>query len=70
MARGARHLAALAKAGESGARGDASAFVLARDIDPHYAEAFAAALRAGVEASALASELPLRAQDTRPIAFR
>lgn len=58
-ARGARHLAELARQVESGARAvmlylvqrpDARSFSLAADIDPAYATAFAAARKAGVEA--------------------
>ena len=65
-ARGARHLAELSAMVASGARaamvylvqrGDAQAFALARDIDPKYAAAFAAARAAGVEAFAFGCSL-------------
>jgi sugar fermentation stimulation protein A len=58
-ARGARHLAALAEAVGQGAqaailyvvqRGDCRRFRIASDIDPAYAKAHGAALRAGVQA--------------------
>lgn len=67
-ARGAKHLRALSGMTASGARavmvyfvqrGDADAFSLARDIDPDYAQAFALAHAAGVEAIAVASEVTL-----------
>jgi sugar fermentation stimulation protein A len=67
-ARGTKHLKALASMTASGARavmvyfvqrGDAGAFSLARDIDPDYAQAFARAHAAGVEAIAVASEVTL-----------
>jgi sugar fermentation stimulation protein A len=65
-ARGARHLVELAAMVAAGARaamvylvqrGDAKAFALARDIDPKYAVAFAAARAAGVEAFAFGCRL-------------
>lgn len=65
-ARGRKHLQELADMVRAGhravmlffiQRGDAEAFCLARDIDPAYGAAFAAALEAGVEAIALASPL-------------
>jgi sugar fermentation stimulation protein A len=65
-ARGARHLKALAGVVAAGARavmvyfvprGDAETFTLARDIDPRYADAFASAQAAGVEALAVASKV-------------
>ncbi|MGD9868664.1 MAG: DNA/RNA nuclease SfsA [Hyphomicrobiales bacterium] len=58
-ARGAKHLAELAREAERGSRAvmlylvqrpDAKSFSLARDIDPAYAAAFAEARAAGVEA--------------------
>jgi sugar fermentation stimulation protein A len=57
-ARGAKHLAELSDMAAAGARAvmfflvqrdDAERFGLAGDIDPHYAQCFAAARRAGVE---------------------
>ena len=60
--RGAKHLAELAAMVREGhravmvfliQRADAQRFTLARDIDPTYAEAFDAAIKAGVEAVAL-----------------
>jgi len=60
-ARGAKHLAELAEIARGGARavmffliqrGDARSFALAPDIDPVYAESFAQAAAAGVEAMA------------------
>lgn len=57
-ARGARHLAELAREARTGnravmlfliQRGDCTSFALARDIDPAYARAFDAARAAGVE---------------------
>jgi sugar fermentation stimulation protein A len=65
-ARGARHLAELAKLAQGGVRavmlflaqrGDAEEFALARDLDPAYARAFDAAIGVGVEAIALACAL-------------
>ena len=59
--RGAKHLGELAAVAANGGRavmlfliqiGSAQRFKLARDIDPAYATAFAAARRAGVEATA------------------
>lgn len=67
-ARGAKHLAELAKLIHTGARavmlflvqrGDAEAFALARDLDPNYARAFDAAVNQGVEAMALACALSI-----------
>ena len=65
-ARGARHLVELAAMAAAGARavmvylvqrGDATAFALARDIDPTYAAAYHAARAAGVEAFAFGCSL-------------
>ncbi len=66
-ARGARHLAELAREVAAGARGvmlyviqgPAEAFALAADIDPAYAAAFRAARAAGVEAYAWRCDLTL-----------
>ena len=67
-ARGAKHLAELAKLVHTGARavmlflvqrGEAEAFALARDLDPNYARAFDAAVNQGVEAMALACALSI-----------
>jgi sugar fermentation stimulation protein A len=67
-ARGARHLAELAKLAQDGIRavmlflvqrGDADEFALARDLDPTYARAFAEAACAGVEAIAIACAVTL-----------
>lgn len=78
--RGAKHLDALAGVAASGARavmvyfvqrGDADAFTLAHDIDPDYAQSFAAAQTAGVEAIAVASEVTLEGLKLpRAIPFR
>ena len=65
-ARGTRHLAELTAMAAAGARavmvylvqrGDATAFALARDIDPTYAAAYHAARAAGVEAFAFGCSL-------------
>jgi sugar fermentation stimulation protein A len=65
-ARGAKHLAALARMAEQGhrammlylvQRSDATRVALAKDIDPAYAAAFARAKAAGVEAIALGCTL-------------
>ncbi len=65
-ARGVKHLGELSAMVAEGhravmvfliQRGDAARLELARDIDPTYAEAFAAATAAGVEAMALACRL-------------
>jgi len=67
-ARGAKHLAELAKLAASGIRavmlylvqrGDAASFALARDIDPSYAEGFDRAIASGVEAMAFCCEISL-----------
>ncbi len=67
-ARGAKHLAELAKLAASGVRavmlylvqrGDAASFALARDIDPSYAEGFDRAIASGVEAMAFCCEISL-----------
>jgi len=72
-ARGARHLAELAREKAQGARAvmvycvqraDCTGFSLATDLDPGYAEAFAAARAAGVEALAFQCHI-----DTAGISF-
>jgi sugar fermentation stimulation protein A len=78
-ARGAKHLAELAKLAASGVRavmlylvqrGDAESFALARDIDPTYAEGFDRALASGVEAMAFCCEVSLQGLGgLRPIPF-
>jgi sugar fermentation stimulation protein A len=78
-ARGAKHLAELAKLAASGVRavmlylvqrGDAESFALARDIDPTYAEGFDRALASGVEAMAFCCEVSLEGLGgLRPIPF-
>ena len=78
-ARGAKHLAELAKVAERGERavmlylvqrGDAEAMSLARDIDPAYAKAFDRALASGVEAIAYAcrvTEIEIEVERTLPV---
>jgi len=78
-ARGAKHLAELAKLAASGMRammlypvqrGDAEVFALAGDIDPTYAKAFDRALASGVEAMAFCCDLSLEGLGPlRPIPF-
>ena len=78
-ARGAKHLAELAKVAERGERavmlylvqrGDAEAMSLARDIDPAYAKAFDRALASGVEAIAYAcrvTKVEIEVERTLPV---
>jgi sugar fermentation stimulation protein A len=67
-ARGARHLAELARVAAAGGRAvmlyviqrdDAERFALARDVDPAYGAAFDRARAAGVEMLAYACDLSL-----------
>lgn len=78
-ARGAKHLAELAKLAVAGVRAvmlffvqrsDAGALTLASDLDPAYARAFEAARSRGVEAIAIASALSVEELlPPRPIPF-
>lgn len=77
--RGARHLAELAALGRRGKRAamlfvaqraDCASLAIAGDIDPTYAQALAAARRAGVEALAYACRLsPEGIEIVRPLKF-
>jgi sugar fermentation stimulation protein A len=79
-ARGARHLAELEACRRRGERAvmlflaqrpDCTRLAIAGDIDPAYARAFAAAIRAGVEVLAYACRLsPEAIEIARPLTFR